>query len=229
MRLEREVRISRSRDESACSEESHLSIRFDSIAASHLCCVLCMCFVARCSSVYFADKFSKSLGYCREFYGSFGNVTGALGANGRYQQQSQPSSAHQSRCLLLCEVALGVPHLAHTCEYMERSPEGTHSTHAVASSVPDPLQTIITKDGMRIPCGKIVTVQQPKEWDNAKQGSYFCTDSSEFIVYNEGQVRMRYLVQVGNPRPKYIAWMKRQAERKARKKQLEAEQIKLML
>ncbi len=40
---------------------------------------------------------------------------------------------------------------------------------------------------------------------------------------------MRYLVQVGNPRPRYLAWMQRQAERKARAALLEAEKIKLLL
>merc|ERR1712038_1300837 len=61
--------------------------------------------------VYFSNQFSKAFGYC--------------------------SSNKSLSFIFVAEVALGESYLPTGCEYMEKSKEGTQSTHAMGSSQPD--------------------------------------------------------------------------------------------
>lgn len=129
--------------------------------------------------IYFADKFSKSYGYCRDFQGSFG----FMGAAATQHFGGQSSSHRSSKCLLMCEVALGTPFIAHQSEFMETSKPGSDSTYAVGHTGPDPFQTTVTAEGMRIPNGKIVPVEVPAEWQAANLGkNYFAVSNAEYIM-----------------------------------------------
>lgn len=178
-----------------------------------------------------------SYGYCRDFEGSFGFVGSQLPqqqhyGRGYYGSRSQrggdddSNSERASKVLLLCEVALGDSYLAHQCEYMEQCKPGTQSTKALGSTAPDPTQSVVTHDGMLIPNGKIVPVTQPEDWRPAAPPApqnYFCTSQNEYIVYSEAQVRMRFLVQTGQPRPHYLKRLQqREIKRKMREREEEA-------
>jgi len=78
--------------------------------------------------VYFADQFQKAYGY---------------------------TSGSQSRSFVfVAEVALGESYLPTGCEYMEKSKEGSQSTHALGQSHPDDKFDITIHDtGDRIPLG----------------------------------------------------------------------------
>ena len=198
--------------------------------------LLCACsfFLA---GIYFADSFDKSYGYCRDFQGSFGFVGGAqqqqpqFGGwgggrrNNNNNKSEEEEALERSKCLLLCEVALGAPYLAHSCEYMEKCHPGTDSTQAVSSCIPDPVKSVYTADGVYIPNGPPILVAQPADWSPPPPPAaqtYFCTSQSEFIVYNEGQARMRYMVQVGQPRRKYLQRLGKFNQRRETKQRKEA-------
>jgi hypothetical protein len=138
--------------------------------------------------VYFADAFSKSVTYCRDFQTSFGNVGGQLGQQNQYGYNSRNNAAQaesRSKCLLLCEVALGGSFLAHTTEFMECAKPGTHSTKAIGLNAPDATKSITTPDGMVIPNGAVKPVPVPQEWKPQPPPApqqYHCTSQNEFIM-----------------------------------------------
>jgi hypothetical protein len=176
-----------------------------------------------------------SFAYCRDFQGSFGFVGSQLPqqqsyGRGYYGGRSargggdDSNADRASKVLLLCEVALGESYPAHQSEYLEQPKPGTHSTKALGSSAPDPAQSVYTPDGVYVPNGPIVPVAQPEDWrpqpPPAPQ-NYFCTSQSEYVIYDEGQARMRFLVQCGQPRPHYL---KRLAQREIKRKKREREE-----
>jgi hypothetical protein len=55
----------------------------------------------------------------------------------------------------------------------------------------------VSRDGVRIPAGPIVKYAEPSK-DVAPHGAQL--SHSEYIVYDESQVILRYLVQVGKPK-----------------------------
>src|SRR4051794_18794713 len=80
---------------------------------------------------------------------------------------------------------------------------------------PDRNQSITTQQGVTIPNGAVIDFKlQPSLLlvPSLAVAHFLLADEehyqlqhNEFIVYNEGQVQMRYLVQVGPPRKKYLA------------------------
>jgi len=170
--------------------------------------------------VYYADCFAKSIGYCREVVGP-ANFGGGYNMRNRCNNNNDQSDT-STKCLLLCEVALGNPYLAHQSELLDLVKIGPdcHSTHAIGHRQPDPSQAIVTPDGVRIPIGPMRETPIPVGWkpkgpppDHAQQ--YHATERNEFIVYREEQCRMRYIVQVGPPRQRYLWRLKKMAEKKA--------------
>jgi hypothetical protein len=140
--------------------------------------------------IYFADSFQKSLGYCRDFEGSYGFLGNAAsqqqqqqqqqqryGGYGYHQRQEQPDrSAHNSKLLLLCEVAVGTPYLAHNVEYMDSAKPGFDSTKAVGSHAPNPDRVMRLPDGVILPNSKIQPVPVPADWrPTQEKPRYHCT------------------------------------------------------
>lgn len=178
--------------------------------------------------IYFADSFAKSYGYCRDFQGSFGFLGGGL-SQSHYSRNKKQAVNSPTKCLLLCEVALGTSYLAHRFEYMERAKDGTHSTKAVGSSAPDPKKVLTTPNGVIIPNGSIVNVPVPNDWKPLPPPApqnYHCASNNEFVIYDEGQCRMKYLVEVGAPRPAYLKWL--ESVEKEKSGRCKAEQARRM-
>lgn len=113
--------------------------------------------------LYFSDSVSKSAEYCK--MGCFRNGM-----------------------LLLCEVALGNVHEQGKMLARDRPPE-SHSVKGLGHFQPNPDEAFTRHDGVVIPLGKHLEVQDDQ--NNLKIRSY-----NEFVVYNEAQVNIQYLVQV---------------------------------
>ena len=96
--------------------------------------------------VYFADQFSKSLGY----------------TSGCHGVDKQPRSF-----VFVAEVALGESYKPPRTEYMEKSPEGTSSTHALGAKVPDEsLHFTLDSTGGSISLGKLAKSKIPNKTKN---------------------------------------------------------------
>lgn len=90
-------------------------------------------------------------------------------------------------CLLtLCEVALGTMYQIKPSKSGSELPEGTKSIKLIGRTFPDPA-AVVSKDGVIIPMG------QPREHTNA---AVYFSEYNEYIVYDESQVKMKYLVRV---------------------------------
>ncbi|CAF3484731.1 unnamed protein product [Rotaria sordida] len=130
------------------------------------------------TGIYTADTFAKSLGYC----------------SGVKQNDGE-------RCfMLLCEVALGnikeVGIQRNNDEEEEDDDDDDkpldlkkfQSRKGVGRRIPDPKHTITRNYGVQIPLGQLI--------DNKDfGGNYYGLNYNEFIVYDEAQVALRYLVQ----------------------------------
>ncbi|CAF3964350.1 unnamed protein product [Rotaria sp. Silwood2] len=132
------------------------------------------------TGIYTADTFVKSLGYC----------------SGVKQNDGE-------RCfMLLCEVALGkmkeVGIQRNDDEEEEEEEDDDddkpldfkrfQSRKGVGRNIPDPKHTITRNDGVQIPLGQLI--------DNKNfGGGYYGLNYNEYIVYDEAQVALRYLVQ----------------------------------
>ncbi|KAI9010901.1 ankyrin repeat-containing domain protein [Phycomyces nitens] len=117
--------------------------------------------------LYFGDMFSKAISYASNGDG-FDNKAYKL--------------------LLLCEVALGKEcEMGHyrLDEYSEA--KGHMSIKALGKEQPDPANAVYDKNGLQIPLGPIM---------QTKSKSYTYLDYNEYIVRNEAQVKIRYLVLV---------------------------------
>ncbi|GAM25600.1 hypothetical protein SAMD00019534_087750 [Acytostelium subglobosum LB1] len=119
--------------------------------------------------IYFADLFTKSHGYCR----GVGN---------------------SDQFLLLSEVALGKMKEYYESCYMDAAQPGTNSTKGIGRRGPEFDNSIVLTNGVTIPLGTPVDTKEPTtdDWHG------FNLNMNEYIVYDVGQVRMRYLVQVSD-------------------------------
>ena len=92
------------------------------------------------------------------------------------------------------QVALGKQFERTEPEYMTTAPEGYNSTWAVTSEIPDPRDDLTTPYGAIVPRGRHVTNKPLVE---KYKDEYLCSYSkNEYIVYDEAQVRLRYIVKV---------------------------------
>lgn len=122
-----------------------------------------------------------------------GNVVraGSMFGNGLYFANSSTKSAQYMRVdpavgtgiMLLCEVALGNCYELYNAKYITALPTGHHSTYGVGKHTPHKSGYITKSDGLILPAGKLV----------ARQNFTGALNYDEFIVYNEDQVRIKYL------------------------------------
>jgi ankyrin repeat protein len=91
--------------------------------------------------------------------------------------------------ILLCEVVLGKMHTPDHSQTTSKAPKGCMSTYAEGYSGPDFSQSVYLKDGVEVPCGEVVNY----EYSDKKPR---LVSNSEYIVYDESQVRIRYLVHL---------------------------------
>ncbi|KAM3940243.1 poly [ADP-ribose] polymerase 2-like isoform 3-T3 [Leptodactylus fuscus] len=91
--------------------------------------------------------------------------------------------------ILLSEVALGECNELLDADYdAQKKLKGKHSTKGLGRSIPDP-QKKITHDGAVVPLGPLIDTQ-------LKNNNGYTLNYNEYIVYDNRQVRMKYLLQV---------------------------------
>ncbi|XP_011028774.1 PREDICTED: poly [ADP-ribose] polymerase 1 [Populus euphratica] len=112
--------------------------------------------------VYFADLVSKSAQYC-------------------FTDKKNPVGL-----MLLSEVALGEVYELKKATYMEKPPEGKHSTKGLGKKVPEESGCVKWRNDVIVPCGKPVSSKV-----KASELMY-----NEYIVYNTAQVKMQFLLKV---------------------------------
>ncbi|MCL7037376.1 hypothetical protein MKW94_019800 [Papaver nudicaule] len=112
--------------------------------------------------VYFADLVSKSAQYC-------------------FTDKKNPVGL-----MLLSEVALGEMNELKRASYMDKPPEGKHSTKGLGKNVPKESEHVKWKDDVVVPCGKPVA-------SNVRGTELMY---NEYIVYNTAQVKMQFLLKV---------------------------------
>lgn len=121
--------------------------------------------------IYFASEYAKSCWYAQPHYGVFENENNVA-------------------FLFLVEVALGKEKSITQCDSsLTKAPAGFDSVVARGSSEPDPKKnkkTVLDGKDVTVPVGKPV---RQKEW--SKSG--FC--KSEYLVYQESQARLRYMLK----------------------------------
>ncbi|KAI1712161.1 poly(ADP-ribose) polymerase catalytic domain-containing protein [Ditylenchus destructor] len=117
-------------------------------------------------------------------------VTGYMFGKGIYTADMVSKSANYCHALdadgllLLCDVALGEIQEERRAKNIRKLKPGKHSVKGVGSTMPDPTKTV-EKDGVKIPLGTPVTSDE-KGLDLIY---------NEYIVYDENQVRLKYLVR----------------------------------
>ncbi|KAK4281250.1 hypothetical protein QN277_012771 [Acacia crassicarpa] len=112
--------------------------------------------------IYFADLVSKSAQYC-------------------FTDKKNPVGL-----MLLSEVALGNVYELKNAKYMDKPPEGKHSTKGLGKKVPEESEFVTWRDDVIVPCGKPVS-------SRVKTSELMY---NEFIVYNTAQVKMQFLLKV---------------------------------
>ena len=119
--------------------------------------------------LYFANMASKSANYCAA------------------------SAESPTGLLILARVALGDCHkLFAADEKIKKPPKGFHCVHGVGDTTPNPEQYITRDDGVVIPAGE--GVARPCDASVRKKKSALLYD--EFIVYDESQVKIEFLLRV---------------------------------
>lgn len=119
-----------------------------------------------------------------------GNVlkTGSMFGNGLYFANCSTKSAQYMRAtdvgiMLLCEVALGNCYERLNADYITKLPAGYHSTHGVGLQTPSRKGYVTLPDGAVVPMGNL----------ESRPGHTGSLQYDEFIVYDQSQVRIRYL------------------------------------
>ncbi|XP_057509297.1 poly [ADP-ribose] polymerase 1 [Actinidia eriantha] len=112
--------------------------------------------------IYFADLVSKSAQYC-------------------YTDKKNPVGL-----MILSEVALGEVYELKKAKYMDKPPQGKHSTKGLGLKIPQKSEHAKWRDEVVVPCGKPVA-------SNIKASELMY---NEYIVYNTAQVKMQFLLKV---------------------------------
>lgn len=119
-------------------------------------------------------------------------TTGKMFGNGIYFANSSSKSAgylglsgNGIGIMFLCEVALGNMYERLQSENVTKLPSGKHSTKGLGCWQPDP-DTHVEMDDVTIPIGKLT------QFSTAGKALHY----DEFIVYDNSQVKMRYVVVV---------------------------------
>ena len=82
-------------------------------------------------------------------------------------------------------------------EYQESAPEGFDSVLLVSKEIPDPSEDVTTPYGAVVPAG--VRVRQSGLEERLKIDFGIGNTRSEYVVYKESQVLLRYVVKLSRP------------------------------
>jgi poly [ADP-ribose] polymerase len=123
---------------------------------------------------------------------SGGRVGSGIYLAAMQEKSAQYTSAYGAKfaCMFLCEAALGKSHQVtsdgHHASSLKKAPSGFDSVHAVGSITPKSWTTTDIE-------GKSVEVPKTKAHNSGVSSSFH---HDEFLVYDEAQVRLRYVVTV---------------------------------
>lgn len=121
--------------------------------------------------IYFADEFEKSFGYT-------------------YSNAGYMMKGKKPKFMLLCEVALGkLYEITQFTSEIPTLPKNCKSVKGLGQSGPNPKQNVILSNKAIMPVGEVIQY----EYDTKK---YRTLQHNEYIVYDESQVRIRYLVEI---------------------------------
>ena len=99
------------------------------------------------------------------------------------------TEASPSGVIAICEVALGEQHSVTRPSIMRRAPHGTHSVYGKGKES-HPSEGIAEVSGER---GVSAVVMPPAVAHGTPESSF---QNDQYVVYDQGQVRMRYLARV---------------------------------
>ena len=91
--------------------------------------------------------------------------------------------------LLVCEAALGNALELRKAQYVEKLPRGKHSVKGCGKTVPARDEWLTLDDGVIVPLGAPTT-------DYSAVGHGGDLQYNEYIVYDEAQVQIKYLLKV---------------------------------
>jgi poly [ADP-ribose] polymerase len=133
--------------------------------------------------IYTADCFSKAAQYC-----------------------FVAESRQRTGLVTLCEVDVGSSLELLEADYEAEKKLGSsfHSTKGVGKWFPDPDESVVTAEGLLVPCGKLKARQEDKSEPTAtgrtSQRKAAQTQTgllyNEYIVYDASRVKMKYLVEL---------------------------------
>jgi len=125
--------------------------------------------------IYFSDVFTKSFRYTGD------NVGG---------------ETPDYRLLLLCEVVLGDMQELEKPQFVEELQLPYKSVLGMGRYVPKPNEKVVFPNGCTVPVGRVVDLKEEKK--EKFREKKFAMDNNEYVVYDNSQVRIRYVVQVKN-------------------------------
>jgi len=123
--------------------------------------------------IYTADKFVKSASYCYNYHGD-----------------------RKTKFMLVCEVALGRARVETNAVYVDKPEQGFNSVIGQGQTQPSPDFDVTLPSGARMPLGlptKARDLKDKSKW--CSRYRCFNMQDSEFIVYSESQVCLRYIIQ----------------------------------
>lgn len=127
--------------------------------------------------IYLANWFSKSRGFSYT-----------------YTTSEHGEEENKEYFMLLCEVVLGKEDKKYQGNHVVKPKNGCHCVLGVGTMHPDPEYSVYMQNGNEIPVGPLIQREEPK-----KKDTYLCLSHDEYIVYDEGQVRIRYLLHLHDP------------------------------
>ena len=95
--------------------------------------------------------------------------------------------------ILLFEVVLGSVY--DNYDHLNKDgkiPSKFQSFKAFGNKTPDSSKSVFFTNGVEVPVGKLIDAKK------AKTQSYLNLDYNEYIVYNENQARLRYILQLSS-------------------------------
>jgi len=126
--------------------------------------------------IYFSDSFEASNSYC----------TGRKNSN---KTSDGKHNSKERKYMFLCEVALGnVKELRTIHDVIETLPDGYDSVKMFGKREPDPVGDVTLPNGSLIHLGERILCK-------LKPGEYRSMNDHQYVVYNEAQCCIRYVIQ----------------------------------
>ena len=129
--------------------------------------------------IYTSDVFTMSASYSR----------------GKIFTPDKETHGYESKYMLLCEVTLGNIYEVGNYESVDHAPEGYDSVKATGQLEPNEQYTIQLPNGAKLPLGGLIDSQLNESNLVKKINKRTYNQYNQYIVYDETQVCVRYIVQ----------------------------------